>query len=32
VRRLKQTAAIREQRWTSGDASSQRKIYQLEVL
>jgi hypothetical protein len=26
------TADIREERWTSGVASSQRKIYQLEVL
>jgi hypothetical protein len=32
VRRLKQTAVIREERWTSGVASSLRKIYQLEVL
>jgi hypothetical protein len=31
-RRLKQTAVIREERWTSGVASSRRKIYQLEVL
>jgi hypothetical protein len=30
--RLKQTAVIREERWTSGVASSRRKIYQLEVL
>jgi hypothetical protein len=31
-RRLKQTAVIREERWTSGVASSRKKIYQLEVL
>jgi hypothetical protein len=31
-RRLKRTAVIREERWTSGVASSRRKIYQLEVL
>jgi hypothetical protein len=31
-RRLKQTAVIREERWTSGVASSRRKIYQLKVL
>jgi hypothetical protein len=30
--RLKQTAVIKEERWTSGVASSERKIYQLEVL
>jgi hypothetical protein len=28
VRRLKQTAVIKEERWTSGVASSRRKIYQ----
>jgi hypothetical protein len=31
-RRLKQTAVIKEERWTSGVASSQEKIYQLEEL
>jgi hypothetical protein len=31
-RRIKQTAVIREERWTSGFASSRRKIYQPEVL
>jgi hypothetical protein len=31
-KRLNQTATIREERWTSGVASSRRKIYQLEVL
>jgi hypothetical protein len=30
--RLKLTAVIREERWTSGVASSRRKIYQLVVL
>jgi hypothetical protein len=30
--RLKRTAVIRGERWTSGVASSRRKIYQLEVL
>jgi hypothetical protein len=30
--RLNQTAVIREERWTSGIASSRRKIYQLEGL
>jgi hypothetical protein len=31
-RRLKPTAVIKEDRWTSGVASSQRKIYQLEEV
>jgi hypothetical protein len=30
--RLKRTAVVREERWTSEVASSRRKIYQLEVL
>jgi hypothetical protein len=30
--RLKQTAVIREDRWTNVVASSIKKIYQLEVL
>jgi hypothetical protein len=31
-RRLKRIAVIREERWTSGVASSRKKIYQLVVL
>jgi hypothetical protein len=31
-RKLQDVTVIKEERWTSGVASSQRKIYQLEVL